>query len=84
MISRVAFTLAIGLACAGCSTYGNSSTTPAVGGRDALGKQVYSLSGDRLAALEASANSECPGTTRPYMKTISGSGNDVAITYTCE
>ncbi len=83
MIPRVAFVLLAGLACAGCSTLG-SSTTPSAEGRDALGKQIYALSGDRLTNLEAVANSSCGGTTRPFMKTIAGSGDDIAVTYTCE
>jgi len=83
MLSRVALVFIAGLACAGCGTSG-SSTTPSAEGRDALGKQVYALSGDRLANLEATANSDCPGTTRPYMKTVVGSGDNVAVTYTCE
>jgi len=83
MIPRVALVLIVGLACTGCDTLG-SSTTPSADGRDALGKQIYALSGDRLANLEATANSECPGTTRPYVKTVTGSGDNVSLTYTCE
>lgn len=80
MLSRVAFTLVACLVCAGCGT----STMPSLEGRDALGRQIYSVSGDRLATLEATANSECPGTTRPHVKKLVGSGNDMAMTYTCE
>jgi len=83
MIPRVAFVLLAGLACAACGL-SRSSTTPLADGRDALGKQVYALSGDRLANLEATANSDCPGTTRPYMKTVTGFGDNVSLTYTCE
>jgi len=83
MIPRVAFVLLVGLVCTGCGTLG-SSMTPSAEGRDALGKQIYALSGDRLANLEATANSTCPGTSRPYMKTVTGYGDNVSVTYTCE
>lgn len=61
-----------------------SATSPSPLGQDALGKQMFSLSGDRLGALEAVANSACAGTTRPYYKSVTGSGDNTSVIYTCE
>ena len=60
------------------------NNTPSSEGRDALGKQIYSVGGDRLTMLEATANSNCPGVTRPYIRSITGSGDHTSLTYTCE
>ncbi len=70
------------MSCAGCSVVSDSG--PSVAGRDALGHQIFAVGGDRLAVLEAKANSQCPGTTRPYVQTVTGYGDDVSLTYTCE
>ncbi|MDB5362291.1 MAG: hypothetical protein JWO51_3588 [Rhodospirillales bacterium] len=82
MIRRFSFVVVIGLSATGCSLGSNS--TPSPEGRDALGKQVYSLGGDRLAVLEATANSNCPGVTRPYFRSVTGWGDHTNVTYTCE
>lgn len=80
MIGRIAMLALSVAACAGCA----SSKTPSVSGRDALGLPVYKLSGGSLARLELTANSNCPGGTRPYYKSFAGIGDDMSITYTCE
>lgn len=80
MIRRIALLVLGVAACAGCT----SSKTPGVTGRDALGLPVYTLAGGSLAQLELSANSNCPGGTRPYYKSFAGTGDDTRITYTCE
>jgi hypothetical protein len=80
MVRRLSFIILMAMSIAGCQ----SSRTPTVSGRDALGKPIYTLGGDRLSALEASANSNCPGVTRPYFHSVIGSGNDVSVSYTCE
>lgn len=80
MVRRIALLVLGVAACAGCA----ASHTPDVGGRDALGLQVYTLSGADLAQLELTANSNCPGGTRPYYKSFAGKGDATSITYTCE
>lgn len=80
MFRRLSLTIAMAASVAGCQSGG----TPTVNGRDALGIPIYTLGGDRLSALEASANSNCPGVTRPYFRSVTGSGNDVSVSYTCE
>jgi len=67
---------------AGCSL--GSGGSPSATGKDALGNTVFTVGGDRLANLEAKANSQCPGATRPYVHSIAGSGDNVTLTYTCE
>jgi hypothetical protein len=80
MFRRVALIALVAVPCAGCGT----GTTPSLAGRDPVGLQLYSIGGDRLAKLEAVANSNCPGVSRPYVKSIGGSGDDSTMTYTCE
>ena len=72
--------IAAALSCAGC----NTADTPAQVGRDALGLPVYALNGDRLSRLEAIANTYCAGGTRPYYRSVTGTGADASVTYTCE
>jgi len=80
MFRQISLVIAAALSIAGCQ----SSPTPSPSGRDALGNQLYTLGGDRLGALEATANSNCPGVTRPYFKSVVGYGNDINVSYTCE
>jgi len=80
MVRRLPLVIAMAVSVAGCQ----SSGAPAASGRDALGKPIYTLGADRLSVLEASANSNCPGVTRPYFRSVTGSGNDVRVSYTCE
>ncbi len=80
MVRRIALLVLGVAACAACA----SSRTPDVNGRDALGLPVYTLSGAGLAQLELTANSNCPGGTRPYYKSFAGKGDATSITYTCE
>lgn len=61
-----------------------SGNGPTAEGKDALGHQIFQVGGDRLAVLEAKANSQCPGTTRPYVQSLAGSGDNVTLDYTCE
>ncbi len=68
------------LSIAGCQ----SNPTPLASGSDAMGNQVYSLGAGRLSELEITANSNCFGVTRPYYKSVTGSGENVNVTYTCE
>jgi hypothetical protein len=80
MVRQILLVIAAAAAIAGCQT----GPMPSSGGPDALGNPVYTLSGDRLGALEATANSNCPGVTRPYYKSVVGSGEDMKLIYTCE
>jgi hypothetical protein len=80
MHRQVSLMIIAAVSVAGCQ----SSETPATAGRDALGKQIFTLGGDRLGVLEATANSNCPGVTRPYFQAITGSGDDTKVSYTCE
>jgi len=80
MFRKIPLVLVAALSIAGCQ----SNPTPSVSGRDALGNQLYSLGGARLDTLEATANSNCFGVTRPYYKSVTGSGEDMNVTYTCE
>lgn len=80
MLHRFVPIAAAVLTCAGCG----GSASPALDGRDALGLPIYKLDGDHLAQLEAIANSNCAGGTRPYYRSVTGTGGDVTITYTCE
>ena len=80
MFRQISFVIAAALFIAGCQ----SNPAPQPSGRDALGNQLDTLGGDRLGALEATANSNCSGITRPYFKSITGSGDDVKASYTCE
>jgi predicted small secreted protein len=72
--------IAAALSCAGC----NTADTLAQIGRDALGLPVFALNGDRLSQLEAIANTYCAGGTRPYYRSVTGTGENVGVTYTCE
>ena len=75
MIRRFVLIACAAVPCAGCGI--GSVDSPARDGRDALGQPVYELGGDRLARLEAVANSNCPGGTRPYYRSITGTGDAV-------
>jgi hypothetical protein len=80
MLLRAVLLALVVLPGAGCGT----SPVPSAAGRDTLGLQVYSIGGERLGALEALANSSCPGVTRPYVKSVGGAGDNSSLTYTCE
>jgi hypothetical protein len=80
MVRRLPLVILIAISIASCQ----SSRTPTLSGSDALGKPIYTLGGDRLSALEATANSNCPGVTRPYFRSVTGSGSDMSVSYTCE
>jgi len=82
IISRFILIALVTAASAGCSTVSDGNPSPE--GKDALGHQIFQVGGDRLAVLEAKANSQCPGTTRPYVQSIAGYGDDVTLNYTCE
>ncbi|GGF30878.1 hypothetical protein GCM10011611_41200 [Aliidongia dinghuensis] len=80
MLYRVGLMALAVATCAGCAT----TRTPSVDGKDALGQPIYTLSGGSLSQLELTANSNCSGNTRPYYKTVTGHGNDMSVSYTCE
>ena len=80
MLRRLPLIILAVLSVAGCQ----SAEKPVLSGRDALGKPVYTLGGERLATIEATANSNCPGVTRPYYRSVTGSGENVTVSYTCE
>lgn len=80
MTRRLPLIMLAVLSVAGCQ----SAEQPVLSGRDALGKPIYTLGGERLAAIEATANSNCPGVTRPYYRSVTGSGENVNVSYTCE
>ena len=80
MIRRTLLLILCTLSCAACDT----EPTPDLAGHDALGMQVYSIEGTTLLSLEAIANSSCTGVTRPFVKTLDGTGDDMSMRYTCE
>jgi hypothetical protein len=75
MIGRIAMLVSLA-ALAGCG----SNATPSVDGKDALGLPIYTLSGESLSQIELTANSSCPGGTRPYYRDFTAG----SVSYTCE